>query len=174
MPSTEQQFLEFYDKNVTKIYRYIYFRVGSREATQDLASEAFTKTWQYLKNGNRHIGNLSALIYQICRNLIADYFRYNADMPIPISDISDKTSDKIIGETESTIAAKVEDCFRLDQIRQCLRLIKPEYQELIIWYYIDDFEVSEIAQILGKSEGAVRTSLSRAIGALKRQIEAKN
>ncbi len=167
----EQFFLEFYDKNVTKIYRYIYFRVGSQEVAQDLASEAFTKAWQYLKNGNRQIENLSALIYQICRNLISDYFRYNSDMPIPLDGVSDKISDKITGETGAAIVDKAEDCFQLDQIRQCLRLIRPEYQELIIWYYIDDFEIAEIAQILGKTEGAVRTSLSRAIGALKGQIE---
>jgi len=168
--NNEQKYLEFYDKNVTKIYRYIYFRVGSQEAAQDLASEAFTKTWQYLKTGNRQIGNLSALIYQICRNLISDYFRYNSDKPISLEEVSDKISDKIIGESASGNMEKAENCFQSDQIRQCLRLIRQEYQELIIWYYIDDFEITEIAQILGKTEGAVRTSLSRAIFSLRELI----
>jgi len=53
----------------------------------------------------------------------------------------------------------------------CLKQIKEEYQEVIIWYYVDDFEVGEIAQILGKSEGAVRVSLSRAVKALKGALE---
>ncbi len=171
MQSNEQKFLDFYDKNVMKIYRYVYFRVGSQEAAQDLSSEAFTKTWQYLINGNRQIENLSALIYQICRNLISDHFRYNSDISIPLEGVSDNISDKIIGESESVIVGKAEDCFQLDQIKECLKLIRPEYQELIIWYYIDDFEVPEIAQILGKTEGAIRTSLSRAIAALRDQIE---
>jgi len=84
----EQKFLEFYDQNITKIYRYIYFRVGSQEIAQDLSSEAFLKTWQYLKDGN-FIGNLSAMIYQICRNLIADYFLKNPNLLIPIEDVQE-------------------------------------------------------------------------------------
>ena len=163
----EQKFLEFYDQNITKIYRYIYFRVGSEEVAQDLASEAFLKAWQYLKDGN-FIGNLSAMIYQICRNLISDYFRKNPNLPIPLDDVAESH----LSETQTGLEEKTEKNLKLDQIMGCLRLIREEYQEIIIWYYVDDFEVNEIAQILGKSEGAVRTSLSRALKALKEVLEA--
>ncbi len=167
MVQNEQKFLEFYDQNITKIYRYIYFRVGSQEIAQDLSSEAFLKTWQYLKNGNS-IGNLSAMIYQICRNLIADYFRKNPNLPVPIENIPETN----LGEEETGLINKTDENLKLDQIMVCLKLIKEEYQEVIIWYYVEDFKVGEIAQILGKSEGAVRTSISRAIKALKGALEA--
>jgi RNA polymerase sigma-70 factor (ECF subfamily) len=163
----EQKFLEFYDKNITKIYRYIYFRVGSEELAKDLASEAFTKAWQYLKGGN-YIGNLSAMTYQICRNLIADNFRNNSNLPISIDNVAETS----LIETQPGFEEKAEKGLKIDQIMTCLRLIKEEYQEVIIWYFVDDFEIREIAQILGKSEGAVRTSLSRATKALKEALEA--
>jgi len=163
----EQKFLEFYDQNITKIYRYIYFRVGSQEIAQDLSSEAFLKTWQYLKDGN-FIGNLSAMIYQICRNLIADYFRKNPNLLIPIEDVQETH----LSEAEIGFVKKTDENLKLEQIMGCLKQIKEEYQEVIIWYYVDDFEVGEIAQILGKSEGAVRVSLSRAVKALKGALEA--
>lgn len=163
----EQKFLEFYDQNITKIYRYIYFRVGSQEIAQDLSSEAFLKAWQYLKGGN-FIGNLSAMTYQICRNLIADYFRKNPNLPIPIEDVPEIH----LSEAEIGFVKKTDENLKMEQILGCLKQIKEEYQEVIIWYYMDDFEVGEIAQILGKSEGAVRTSLSRAIKALKGALEA--
>lgn len=163
----EQNFLQFYDQNITKIYRYIYFRVGSQEVAQDLSSEAFLKAWQYLKDGN-FIGNLSAMTYQICRNLISDYFRKNPKLPIPL----DEVAESHLSEAQTGMEEKTEKNLKIDQIMGCLRLIKVEYQEIIIWYYVDDFEVGEISQILGKSEGAVRTSLSRAIKALKEALEA--
>ncbi|OGZ34123.1 MAG: hypothetical protein A2Y98_02200 [Candidatus Portnoybacteria bacterium RBG_19FT_COMBO_36_7] len=163
----EQNFLKFYDENITKIYRYVYFRVGSQEVAQDLASEAFLKGWQYLKEGN-FIGNLSAMTYQICRNLISDYFRKNPNLPITLEEVSEKH----LGIAESGIEEKTDKNLKIDRIMEYLRLIREEYQEIIIWYYVDDFEVEEIAQILGKSEGTVRTSLSRAIKALREALEA--
>lgn len=163
----ERKFLEFYDQNITKIYRYIYFRVGSEETAQDLSSEAFLKTWQYLNEG-KDIGNLSAMIYQVCRNLIADYFRKNPKLPIPLDEISEIH----LSEGQADLEEKTEKNLRVDQIMDCLRLIREEYQEVIIWYYVDDFNIDEIAQILGKSEGAVRTSLSRALRALKEAVGA--
>ena len=163
----EQNFLKFYDENITKIYRYVYFRVGSQKVAQDLASEAFLKGWQYLKEGN-FIGNLSAMTYQICRNLISDYFRKNPNLPITLEEVSEKH----LGIAESGIEEKTDKNLKIDRIMEYLRLIREEYQEIIIWYYVDDFEVEEIAQILGKSEGTVRTSLSRAIKALREALEA--
>ena len=167
MQINEQQFLEFYDKFVTKIYRYVYFRVGSEQVAQDLTSEAFLKTWQYIKDG-KEIGNLSAMTYQVCRNLIADYFRNVADK-LPIS--LDNVADSDLAVADSDLITKAEAGLSLDAIKSRLRLIKEEYQELIIWYYIDDFEIYEISQILGKSTGSVRTALSRAVKALKGAIE---
>jgi RNA polymerase sigma-70 factor (ECF subfamily) len=162
----EQNFLHFYDENVAKIYRYIYFRVGSEQVAQDLSSEAFTRALQYLKGG-KFIGNLSAMVYQICRNLIADYFRNKQSLSLSLEQIPEGD----LSESEKGLISNAEDCLAFDKIKNGLGLIKEEYQEVIIWHYIDDFEIGEIAQILGRSEGSVRTALSRALKALREALE---
>lgn len=166
LQTDEKNFLDFYDQNVAKIYRYIYFRVGSEQVAQDLASEAFTRAWQYLKDG-KFIGNLSAMTYQICRNLISDYFRKKQSLPVPL----EQTPGIVLDESDKDLIESVDNCLALDKIKDELALIKEEYQEVIIWHYIDDFEIEEIAQILGKTEGSVRTSLSRALKALRDKLE---
>jgi len=163
----EQKFLDFYDQNATKIYRYVYFRVGSEEVAEDLSSEAFMKVWRYLKSG-KDIGNISAVIYEVCRNIIADFFRNKKKLQISLEEVAEITSDI----SESGFVRQTEANLQLDKIKHAIRLLKDEYQELIIWYYIDDLKAEEIAQITGKSEGAVRTSLSRALKALRRVLEA--
>ena len=46
-----------------------------------------------------------------------------------------------------------------------------EYQEVIVWRYIDDLSVPEIAKMLNKSEEAVRVTIHRAMKALKAKLE---
>ena len=55
-------------------------------------------------------------------------------------------------------------------VKQSLQNLKGEYQEVIIWRYVDDLSISEIAKILDKPKGTVRVTLHRALKALKNEI----
>ena len=93
----EKKFLEIYDENVGKIYRYIYFRLDSEELAQDLTSEVFLKSWQYFSNPasgskkiffrQRHWENPRAFIYQVARNLIVDFYRQKDKNPLSLEEI---------------------------------------------------------------------------------------
>ncbi len=186
---SEQQFLELYDAYVGKIYRYIYFRVGSPEQAQDLTSEVFLKSWQYL-NGlrtkdygqssnqdgskelsgssrwtvvGRQIKNPRAFFYQVARNLIVDFYRQRDRSPLSLEEIADKTiADKTDGPGEMASVA-----LDMESVKKALMHLSGDYREIIIWRYLDELEIKEIAEILDKREGAVRTLLSRALANLK-------
>lgn len=172
----EQQFLEIYDKNVGKIYRYIYFRVGSEEMAQDLTSEVFLKSWQHLqKNGitdsqsvdEIQLNNPRAFLYQVARNLITDYYRKKDKEPLSLEEITDRTiSDKEESQVEKT-AKNIE----FEAVKKALSYLSDDYQEIIIWRYLDELEIREIAEIMRKPEGTVRTLLSRALGRLKEVLK---
>ena len=59
----------------------------------------------------------------------------------------------------------------MNSVKLALRQLSPDYQEIIIWRYLDELETKEIAEILNKSEGAVRTLLSRALGELRGRMQ---
>ena len=61
----------------------------------------------------------------------------------------------------------------LELIRQKLMLLKDEYREVIIWRFIEDLSMDEIANITGKKKGNIRVLLHRAITALKELLETK-
>lgn len=170
----ENQFLEFYDKNVAKIYRYIYFRVGSKDQAQDLASEVFLKCWQKMSsNGEENISNPRAFFYQVARNLITDFYRQRDKTPLSLSEIADNSlNDKIVAKKDGPIE-QASATFEIDLIKESLNKLNDDYQEIIIWRYLDELEIKEIAEIMDKKEGAVRTLLSRALTELRKVLEKK-
>jgi RNA polymerase sigma-70 factor (ECF subfamily) len=184
MPKTidEKQFLELYDKHVGKIYRYIYFRVGSEEAAQDLTSEVFLKSWQYVskqltpKNpadtagraiSSKQLENPRAFFYQVARNLITDFYRQRDKTPLSLEEIADKT----IADKKDGPEAQTSLFLEIETVKRALRQLNDDYQEIIIWRYLDELEIKEIAQIMNKSEGAVRVILSRALANLKEVLK---
>lgn len=169
----EQKFLEFYDQYVEKIYRYIFFRVGSEELAEDLTSEVFLRSWQYV-NQNREsqpslqaMQNPRAFLYQVARNLLADFHRQKEKSPISLEEITDiKIADKKDDPIEKT-ARSIE----METVKKALASLNEDYQEIIIWRYLEELEIREIAEILNKSEGAVRVLISRALNSLKGVLE---
>ncbi|MFH1226147.1 MAG: RNA polymerase sigma factor [bacterium] len=164
---SESQFLILYDQYVDKIYRYIFFRIGSEEAAKDLTSEVFLKSWQYLNRSNtesrRELANPRAFIYQVARNLLVDFYRQKDKLPISLDEIADKSiADKNDDQIERTSRS-----LEMESVRGALAYLSEEYQEVIIWRYLDELEIKEICEILDKSEGAVRVLLSRALSGLK-------
>lgn len=170
MPSiNEQKFLEFYDQYVEKIYRYIFFRIGSQELAEDLTSEVFLRSWQYINQDQesepsfKAMQNPRAFFYQVARNLLVDFHRQKEKSPISLDEITDiKIADKKDDPIEITVRS-----IEMDIVRKALVNINEDYQEIIIWRYLEELEIKEIAEILNKSEGAVRVLISRALNSLK-------
>jgi len=59
----------------------------------------------------------------------------------------------------------------LEQVKAALTNLKEDYQNVIIWRYLDDLPIPEIAKILDKSEEAARVMLHRALKALKNKLK---
>lgn len=165
----EQKFLEFYDQYVEKIYRYIFFRVGSEELAEDLTSEVFLRSWQYIdqnpesKSSARALQNPRAFLYQVARNLLADFHRQKEKSPISLDEIADKR----IADRKDDPIEKTSRTMEMETVRRALISLNEDYQEIIIWRYLEELEIKEIAGIINKSEGAVRVLISRALNSLK-------
>jgi len=58
-----------------------------------------------------------------------------------------------------------------EAVHRALVNIKEEYQDVIIWYYVDELSVPQIAKIMDKSQGAIRVLIHRGLKALKEHLE---
>jgi len=72
--------------------------------------------------------------------------------------------------SQPSFAVQIELNFELENLKKALRRLRDEYSEVIIWHYLDDLSVKEIAEILNKRENNVRVLLHRALESLKAQL----
>ena len=158
-----EQFGAIYDQYVGKIYRFIFLKVESQEVAEDLCSEVFVRCIEEFQK--KSIENAQAYLYQVARYTIADYYREKASRKIvPIDDIGE------LAEENASLLEEVILNAEIEEVRKALALLRDEYQNFIIWRYLDELSISEIAQIAEKTEGNVRVGIHRALGALREEM----
>lgn len=159
----KKNFTEIYDKYIDRIYRFIFLKIGSQETAEDICSDVFTKFWLNLEKGEK-IDNNQAFLYQIARNLVANHYRQNNKVKfVAIQDCPEIEDNQASFEEKALLKSD------FNKVKLALNKIKPEYQDLIIFHYLDELSVPEIAKILSKSEGNVRVTLHRSLNALKKE-----
>jgi len=177
MANLRKTFSKIYDENVRKIYRFVFLKVNSEEMAQDITSQTFLQGWEAFKKSKvqnpksrkGEIRNPSAFLYKVARNLVIDFYRregrrdvistdaYDIDLPDP------KNNPEVV-EAELTLNSQMR------RVRKALSGLEGDYQDVIIWRYLDGLAFSEIGQILDKSEGAVRVNLHRALKKLRKEL----
>ena len=162
----QENFSKIYDQYVTKIYRFIYLKVSSQEVAEDLSSEVFMRTWETYRSESSKIENIQAYLYKVARNIVADHYRtrkvriVSVEETVDIVDSADSLQDQALVNME------------MDRVQKALETIQDDYQNLIIWRYLDELSVPEIARITGKTEENVRVGIHRALQALKGKVSA--
>ncbi len=176
------EFIQFYNRYINDIYRFVYFRVDSEEIAQDLSSEAFLRFWQTIAPGvgssnvegglraiftstTKPIENPRALVYQIARNLVADFFRHKSKLGVVLAS---SLPEFIQIPDRDDLIEKISIQSDMDQVKAAIKKIKPEQQEAVLLRYVEEMEIKEIANILEKSEGATRVLIHRGLEELKR------
>ena len=163
MENLRKIFSKIYDRYIDKIYRFIFLKVNSQEIAQDLTSETFLRGWESFKNGNK-IENPQAYLYKTARNLVIDFYREKGKVQIVSAE------NPLIPDPTQNLEEKAILSSELGQIRQALTELNDDYQNVIIWHYLDDLPISEISQMLGRTDDATRVLLSRALQALRNEI----
>ena len=159
-----EAFEEIYDYYAPKIYKFIYFKVSFAEDAEDLTSQTFIKFLKYLTK-EKKINNLQALLYNIARNLVIDFYRQKKQ----ISLFDDKIKGKLIDEKSlvENLNLTLDLAIEIKNIKKALEKLNNEDKEIIILRFINDLPIKEIAIMLGKSRINVRVSFHRAIKKLK-------
>lgn len=168
MRTNHEEFIKLYDEHVAAIYRYVFLRVNSKEMAQDLTSEVFLKAWSFATANSQKIENPKAFFYRIARNLVIDFYRSKSKTEISLEEVRIQILD-----TDNNPAEKISLSLEMASIQQAMSQIKDDYRDVIIWHYLDELTIPEIAGILGKTENATRVMLSRGLRQIREKVAAK-
>jgi len=157
-----QAFTPLYEAYAQNIYRFLFYRVFSRETAEDLTSKTFMKALEKIQLYDPRKGAFSSWLYRIARNTLIDHVR--ADRPS--LDIETVFS---LGE-ESTLSEQSDAKEKLRKVWAYLETLPLEQRNVVLMRAWDGLSYREIADILGKSEGSCKVMFSRTIAKIQKEM----
>lgn len=161
-------FSKLYDEFYPRIFGYILRRVAILEVSQDITSETFLKCLENIKKFRWRNVSFSRWLYRIASNEIANFYRKGKRKLVSLEEAPEiADSSNLLEEickTEEEIKKHKDFLF----FQEKLLKITPKYQEVISLRFFEKKKISEIAQILGKKEGTVKSLLARGVKKLKK------
>ncbi|MBI2638010.1 sigma-70 family RNA polymerase sigma factor [Candidatus Peregrinibacteria bacterium] len=154
-----QEFTQYYEEYKRTIFNYILYRVGfNRDTAEDLTSDIFLKAFQAFDSYDRN-RPFKTWIFTIAHNHLVNYYAAKKNV-LPLEEAVEVVKEVPATET-------LDEKMLVSKILHLISKLPVAQQELVTLRYVNDLGNEEIARIVGKEEGAVRTALSRAIATLR-------
>lgn len=164
-------FGEIFDVYYKTIFSYIFRRVADYDIPRDIAADVFLKA--YLKVGSIVWKNISILtwLYRVATNEVNYYHRKNKSSKLSFEIFAYQSEKLFEFEDYQTEKQHLENEFKLNEdfvkVQRSLKKLNVKYQEVISLRYFEKKAILEIAEILDKKEGTVKSLLSRGLEKLK-------
>jgi RNA polymerase sigma-70 factor (ECF subfamily) len=158
-------FSYIYEKNVTRIYNYIYYRIGSEDDAEDLTARVFHRAFGHIEKYQEKGVPFTAWLYRIAHNLTANWYR-DTQRRKEIS-LEDQLDLPHQGEPPER---QVERTQEKEILMKAIRRLPPDRQQLILLKYLEDLTNGEIAVIMGRTEGAIKSLYHRSLISLREEI----
>ncbi len=154
---------ELYLIHFDRIYGYLHVTVGNRHDAEDLTTQTFLKMLESIRRFRFRSAPFSAWLFRIAHNLAMDHFR--ASRRVQLEEDVPEPADR---ELSAEVAAfqSIGRASMLDMIEE----LSPEQKEVLTLKFVFDFSNADVATILGKTEGAVKSLQHRALVALQKQM----
>jgi RNA polymerase sigma-70 factor (ECF subfamily) len=167
--SHENSFIELYNQYSDDIFRYCMVRLRNRDRALDVTQEVFLKLWnEYVKNPDKvsAVENIAGFIYTIARNTLIDATRKKTSSPLSFlaHTIGIDSPDSYLEPINMVSSAKNPEEQQINgELFDHLDLLDPHHRELLLFRYVHDLGISEIAEIYNISENATSVRIHRAL-----------
>lgn len=159
-------FGQLYERYAQRIHQYIYYRTGNEADAEDLAAKTFLRAWEHIGHYDDRGLPFSAWLYRIAHNLVANWHRDRSRRRI-IS-LDDLSVWQVNEDGPEAAALFAED---KSALLRAIRHLPSDRQELLTLKYVEHLSNAEIAAIMGRSEGAIKSLYHRTLSALRQELE---
>ncbi len=149
------------------LYRYVYHLLGNLEATEDIVGETFHRLLHALDVGRGPRQYIQAWLYRVAHNLAIDYCRQRSPESFYALD-----QDRLASPEEPE--EEVQRRWTQEQIHRALQRLTPDQQVVVVLKFLEGLSNEQVAEILGKPTGAVKSLQHRALARMRRILEASD
>lgn len=162
MQGDQEAFGVLYERYVGRIYSYVYYRTGNHHDAEDLTARVFYRAIRNIRNYQDRGLPISAWLYRIAHNLLANWHRDQSRRTEIMLDESLDFS-RVEEHPETTLLMNEER----ERLLKIIRRLPPERQQLLILKFMERLSNAEIGQIMGRTEGAVKSLYHRTLLSLR-------
>ncbi|MBN1139247.1 MAG: sigma-70 family RNA polymerase sigma factor [Anaerolineae bacterium] len=166
-----EAFGALYELYVERIYNYVYYRTGNHHDAEDLTAKAF---YQALTHINQYVDRglpFSAWLYRIAHNLVANWYRARSRRQVITLD--ELTASAVQHSHDPSPEKEIESRDDQAALLRLIRRMPDERQQLIILKFVHQLSNQEIGQVMGRSEGAIKSLYHRTLLMLRDQWAAE-
>ncbi len=166
----DRSFSELYRTHLRDVYSYAYYRVGNHHDAEDLTEQTFLQAYRHYERALRESDGrpLRPWLIRIAHNLAANYYRDRARRP------ESAIEDAAVISAPHTTERLVEGREELEQILAGVQRLPDDRREALIMRFALGMDNREIARALGRSDGATKVLLHRAIKQLEGIVGEQN
>jgi RNA polymerase sigma-70 factor (ECF subfamily) len=165
----DDEFAELYRSHLRDVYSYAYYRVGNHHDAEDLTEQTFLQAYRHYERAQQESDGrpLRPWLIRIAHNLAANLYRDRARKPqTPIEDTGMLSA---VHTTEDLVEGRDE----LARILEGVKELPDDRREALIMRFALGMDNREIARTMGRSDGATKVLLHRAIKQLEEIVAAK-
>lgn len=148
------------------LFRYLLYRVGDRQAAEDLTSEVFVRFLSAIRDKSAPQNTLRGWLYGVASNLANDYHRrqYRSKQV---------SLDERVPSNQVEPSEWVGNTLRWQQVQTAMEDLTDDQREVLALRFGQELAIRDVARLLNKSEGAVKQLQVRAIAALTERLGRK-
>ena len=163
-----EAFGELYERYVTRIYNYIYYRVGDQDEAEDLTARTFFRALRKIGSYEERGLPFSAWLYRIAHNLVANWHRSQSRRKsVQLDELITAASDT------ASPGALVEKQEAREVLLDVIRDLPEDRQELLILKFVERMSNAKIGQVMGRSESSIKSLYHRTLKTLRSDLRAK-
>jgi RNA polymerase sigma-70 factor, ECF subfamily len=155
---------ELYLIHFDRIYSYLHVSVGNRHDAEDLTTQTFLKMLEKVGGFKWQSAPFSAWLFRIAHNLAMDHFRaarrWQPEEEVP----------EPVGEEEPSAELVAMQTIGRESMLRLIERLSPEQQQVLTLKFVFNLPNAEVAAILDKTEGAIKSLQHRALISLQKQI----
>ena len=155
-----------YERYVSKVYSYIYYRVGNHHDAEDLTARTFHRALDHIDHYVQRGAPFSAWLYRIAHNLVANWHRDHSRRKVV--SLEDVNLSPPLREGPQHLAEQREE---ENELLVAVRRLPADRQQLLILKFVEEMSNTQIGTVMGRSEGAIKSLYHRTLLSLREMLE---